>query len=42
MAELERQSCQWKMQVEYPEYAYHTRPNAPMPTGWRSEYLDIR
>lgn len=23
----------------YLDQAYHTRPNAPMPTGWRSEYL---
>ncbi|KAI6769171.1 hypothetical protein HG531_010275 [Fusarium graminearum] len=23
-------------------WTYHTRPKAPMPTGWRSEYLRAR
>lgn len=24
------------------ESTYQTRPNAPMPTGWRSEYLEMK
>ena len=41
LAELQRQSCQRSPSLEYSEHAYHTRPNAPMPTGWRSEYLVV-
>lgn len=33
-----RMSGLGKLRVECP---YQTKPNAPMPTGWRSEYLEV-